>query len=462
MLTLVFACQPLGQLAAALVALIAAARQRNGIPADATQFTCGGDTECTRTLDSIWRWIIGVGVFPAVIALWFRLTIIESPRYIADVARDSAKAASELKRYLMASPEMEFAFTTSIENENRNESVYQRAPVRRSTSSGARSGPQNVVEPESQQEMHPMSRRSSGAFSAVNLAEDEEHEAMHETEPLRRTTSRAMSVESGARSDDGIDPHNPPTEEHNLMQDDHAVAEGPSTLSPLPRGIESAQTGTYLATDVGSYRPGAPEPAFYQDDPEANLEFNMNRLSQQATKQLYMTTTGPALPGMSSNGKKAISADHMQPPAPSWEDFKDYFWHKGNLRTLIATSICWFCVDLPCKYIFRIPSIILHFCISCRPNHLLTQAHSLWPRPKFTPHNHENLVRSKHARSKCIYPSHPQRMAIPGRRIDRSYCRGFNHIRSHRSSWTKMDSNDWILLVIHSVYCYRWFFLSSL
>lgn len=42
MLTLVFMCQPLGQLAATLIALIAAVRQRNGIPSDATV------TQCTR------------------------------------------------------------------------------------------------------------------------------------------------------------------------------------------------------------------------------------------------------------------------------------------------------------------------------------------------------------------------------------------------------------------------------
>jgi hypothetical protein len=35
------------------------------------------------------------------------------------------------------------------------------------------------------------------------------------------------------------------------------------------------------------------------------------------------------------------------PPEPSWKDFKKYFWHDGNLRTLIATSFCWFCLDLP-------------------------------------------------------------------------------------------------------------------
>jgi PHS family inorganic phosphate transporter-like MFS transporter len=38
--------------------------------------------------------------------------------------------------------------------------------------------------------------------------------------------------------------------------------------------------------------------------------------------------------------------ENKAPPAPSWRDFKDYFWHKGNIRTLAATSLCWFLVDL--------------------------------------------------------------------------------------------------------------------
>jgi MFS transporter, PHS family, inorganic phosphate transporter len=98
MMTAVFMCQPLGQLAATLVALVAVVRQRGTIPANATVDNCTGG--CLKTLDSVWRWIIGVGVIPAVVALWFRLTIIESPRYTADVGGDSRKAASELNRYL--------------------------------------------------------------------------------------------------------------------------------------------------------------------------------------------------------------------------------------------------------------------------------------------------------------------------------------------------------------------------
>ncbi|KAH6666839.1 major facilitator superfamily domain-containing protein [Halenospora varia] len=191
MLTAVFMCQPLGQLAATLVAWIAAARQRNGINGIMPD-NCDG--ECIKTLDSVWRWIIGVGVIPAVIALWFRLTIIESPRYTADVGRDSRKAASELNQYLLlqAQAQTAAASTTSLQinSGEGNNATTQRT---RNSSFGAGSGAESIAQ-------------------------------------------------SGAANDD---------------------------------------------------------------------------------------------------------SEHDIPPIPTWEEFKQFFWHDGNLRTLIATSLCWFCLDLP-------------------------------------------------------------------------------------------------------------------
>ncbi|KAK6610471.1 inorganic phosphate transporter pho84 [Botrytis cinerea] len=198
MMTAVFMCQPLGQLAATLVSLIAAASQRNSIPADATPENCTG--ECLKTMDSIWRWIVGVGVIPAVIALWFRLTIIESPRYTADVGRDSKKAASELSRYLPSEIESAAVSTTSIE-------IPPQFQFRGSTMNG------------NEQASSSESRRNNG-----------------------------------------------------------------ETLG------------------------------------EIHLEDQI------------LTTAN----------------DNKPPPVPSWEDFKDYFWYKGNLRTLLATSMCWFL----CRFAF--------------------------------------------------------------------------------------------------------------
>ncbi|KAE8449370.1 hypothetical protein EG329_008271 [Mollisiaceae sp. DMI_Dod_QoI] len=343
MLTVVFACQPVGQLAATLVALIAAARQRNGIPDDATTTTC--NTDCTRTLDSIWRWIIGVGVIPAVIALWFRLTIIESPRYTADVGGDTAKAASELKRYLLGSQQTGLVSATSVGT--RNNLGYEMPPLRRSTSTGARSGPPIDTALDAEYgEGHPLSRRSSGAVS-VDFAEGDITENAHETHPLARTSSGAISVDSGARSDEEAD-HDPLTEQHHLMGPGHIEAEGSSAVSPRRSRADSRQASHGFATAEDPYQPDDFEEAPYQDDPEANTHFNMNRLSEHPSKQYFMDSTGQAFLGVPmTGGMIANSDDNKQPPPPSWEDFKDYFWHKGNLRTLIATSVCWFCVDLP-------------------------------------------------------------------------------------------------------------------
>jgi len=200
MLTAVFMCQPLGQLAATLVALIAIVRQRDGIPADSSLTHCTGD--CQKTLDSVWRWIIGVGVIPAVIALWFRLTIIESPRYTADVGGDSRKAASELSRYL------------------------------------------------------PALQDSTASASSVDMTS--------ESQPLQR-----------------------------------------------PNTLVASEDGTTLRDISGEISQSSPMNGGHLEDPPLeNAEEN------------------------------------KPPPVPSWKEFKQYFWHDGNLRTLTATSFCWFCVDL--------------------------------------------------------------------------------------------------------------------
>lgn len=73
MLATVFMCQPVGQLLATLVPLIAVYAARNSLPHNST--VCDGD--CTRTLDIIWRLVLGLGAVPAAASLWFRLTIIE-------------------------------------------------------------------------------------------------------------------------------------------------------------------------------------------------------------------------------------------------------------------------------------------------------------------------------------------------------------------------------------------------
>ena len=58
------------------------------------------DEAAKKIVDSIWRWVIGVGAIPALIAIGFRLTIPESPRYTLDVDQDGARALRDTEQYL--------------------------------------------------------------------------------------------------------------------------------------------------------------------------------------------------------------------------------------------------------------------------------------------------------------------------------------------------------------------------
>ncbi|KAF8477138.1 hypothetical protein BDZ91DRAFT_778292 [Kalaharituber pfeilii] len=55
---------------------------------------------CKIVVDRMWRIVIGFGAIPACIALYYRLTIPETPRYTFDVARDIEKASADASTYL--------------------------------------------------------------------------------------------------------------------------------------------------------------------------------------------------------------------------------------------------------------------------------------------------------------------------------------------------------------------------
>lgn len=93
----VFAMQGIGQFCAAIIALITATGFSESLKSAKSYSTCTG--VCGLAVDKMWRVIIGFGAVPACIALYFRLTIPETPRYTFDVARDSEKAVEDVKAY---------------------------------------------------------------------------------------------------------------------------------------------------------------------------------------------------------------------------------------------------------------------------------------------------------------------------------------------------------------------------
>lgn len=81
MMATVFAMQPIGQIAGNLVSLIVVAAYQGQ-----------GDEHLRRTVDTMWKWVIGLGMIPGVIALAFRFAIPETPRFLLDIEDDPVKA----------------------------------------------------------------------------------------------------------------------------------------------------------------------------------------------------------------------------------------------------------------------------------------------------------------------------------------------------------------------------------
>lgn len=94
----VFSMQGLGQLTAAVVALIVAAGFRGSYINITDASLC--DFDCRVAADRSWRIIVGVGVVPACIALYYRITIPETPRYTFDVQLDVEKADADIRAYV--------------------------------------------------------------------------------------------------------------------------------------------------------------------------------------------------------------------------------------------------------------------------------------------------------------------------------------------------------------------------
>lgn len=87
MMAAMFSAQGFGAFFAALTGLLCVTGFRNSLNSN----VC--DSNCQLALDKSWRIVYGMGIVPAVIALYFRLTIPESPRWDGDVARNTSQAA---------------------------------------------------------------------------------------------------------------------------------------------------------------------------------------------------------------------------------------------------------------------------------------------------------------------------------------------------------------------------------
>ncbi|KAI1799865.1 phosphate permease [Daldinia bambusicola] len=98
MMGAVFAMQGIGQLVCAFVMLFVTLGFKEALSVAAKTTECDG--YCAVAVDKMWRTLIGFGAVPACIALYYRLTIPETPRYTFDIGRDVEKAADDVKAYI--------------------------------------------------------------------------------------------------------------------------------------------------------------------------------------------------------------------------------------------------------------------------------------------------------------------------------------------------------------------------
>ncbi|EMD91171.1 hypothetical protein COCHEDRAFT_70979, partial [Bipolaris maydis C5] len=101
MLSWVFFAQPVGQLLANVLSLAAVEAYKPWIEKELPACR-DDDLECFRAVDRLWRLVIGIGVVPATIALAFRFTIPESPRYTLDILQNTKETLEDTANYFGA------------------------------------------------------------------------------------------------------------------------------------------------------------------------------------------------------------------------------------------------------------------------------------------------------------------------------------------------------------------------
>ncbi|KAF5382059.1 hypothetical protein D9615_004255 [Tricholomella constricta] len=93
MMTAVFASQGWGNLTAALIAFIITVSFKDAILNDPS-------VDQPNHVDYMWRILIGLGCVPGCVALYFRLTIPETPRFTMDIERNVQQAAVDIENVL--------------------------------------------------------------------------------------------------------------------------------------------------------------------------------------------------------------------------------------------------------------------------------------------------------------------------------------------------------------------------
>lgn len=117
MIAAVFAMQGIGILVGGIVFVVTLAYMKPYIEEDYT------------FLDYVWRIAIGTGVIPAVLMIYFRLTIPETPRYTVDINHDAEQAERDMEKVLVWNGTGESSGNTSRATDYQSDIIVERIRV---------------------------------------------------------------------------------------------------------------------------------------------------------------------------------------------------------------------------------------------------------------------------------------------------------------------------------------------
>lgn len=122
----VFFMQPLGQISGKVISVIVVAISHSQ-----------GDKDLIRSIDILWRWVIGLGAVPGLVALFCRLAIPETPRFLLDIEDDPIKSEFDTSQLFGESIELEQpSWHGSASGESHRSRSLDEDPVRIRVDSG--------------------------------------------------------------------------------------------------------------------------------------------------------------------------------------------------------------------------------------------------------------------------------------------------------------------------------------
>ncbi|KAK3648358.1 hypothetical protein LTR56_007475 [Elasticomyces elasticus] len=298
MMCAVFLMQPLGQLLAWGVGLASLE-----ILSHSHDFT-SDSTDAKIGIDKLWRWVIGLGAVPAVLAILFRLTIPESGRYTYDVQKDGPRALQD---------------TLDVFHSASGWASHQRLPE------------DGTEMQEISQQVQRLSVESQAVIEHTGQddgSRSPQLQAIESTDPAHTQTQHWQHISLGPVADD----HEPEDHVHRGGSVSHGSNTSPRRTAHQSSDELSLHDAAFvpysdtppspfqtMATDPTAVRPPM-QPYDAADDISEDESEDLNHLQER---------------------RMSMPKDHFQR-----SELMEYFWHEGNWRYLAGTSVTWFLLDI--------------------------------------------------------------------------------------------------------------------